>query len=116
MKKLKQFELQNRIIAKGEHSGHSHIIVGDAEVTRNSKGEILIEITGEASIKHLLEEAWLQGREEWTKEHADIDLTDLPVQIRHGDVFLDRISPNTYKFIQQQVYDPLSKRIEAARD
>lgn len=109
-------ERKNRIIAKGEVSGHSHVITGEA-IVRNSNGEILIEITGSASIKHLLERVWIEnGEEVWTEEHADISLTDLPVQIRHGDVFLDRISPNVYKFIQQKVYDPLSKRIEDARD
>jgi len=115
MKNLTKQERISRIIARGEFSNHSHVIVGDANV-RNENGEILIDVEGECSIKHLLETAWLDGKEEWTKEHTDIDLTSLPLQIRHGDVCLERIADKTYKFIQQQVFDPLTKRIEAAQD
>lgn len=116
MKKLTKQQRQSRIIARGEHSGHSHIIVGEA-IVRNEKGEYLIDIVGEASIKHLLEDSWLNsGQEVSTEEHHDIDLTDLPLQVRQGDVFLERISDRTYKYIPQLVFDPLSKRIEAARD
>jgi hypothetical protein len=115
MKKLTQKELQRRIIARGEHSGHAHIITGDA-IVREEKGNVYIDITGDASIKHLLEDAWLRGEEQWTKEHGDICLTNMPDSVRHGDVALKKVSDKTYMFIQQTVYDPLSKRIEAARD
>lgn len=108
-------ERKNRIIAKGEFSNHSHIITGEAEV-RNENGEILIDVLGEASIEHLLESAWLGGRKEWTKEHELISLTNLPKQIRQGDVMLELIGEKTYRFIQQQVFDPLTKRIESAQD
>lgn len=114
---MKNSERKNRIIARGEHSNHSHVIVGDAEVTRNAQGEILIEVGNEGAVlRHLLESDWLEGRESWTKEHHDIPLHELPEQVRHGDVMLERIAPRTYKYIQQQVYDPLTKRIEDARD
>jgi hypothetical protein len=109
-------ERQNRIIARGEFSGHSHIITGKAIIRRNSSGEILIDIEGEAAIEHLIEEAWLNGNKIHTKEHAAIDLTEMPAQIRQGDIFLEKICDKTYRFIQQQVFDPLAKRIEAARD
>lgn len=115
MKKLTTEERKKRIIARGEFSNHSHVIVGDVNI-RNEYGEILIDIEGEASIKHLLETAWLEGKEVWTKEHTDISLTELPLQIRHGDVMLERIADKTYRFVQQQVFDPLTKRIESAQD
>jgi hypothetical protein len=113
---MKTQDRKSRIIARGEHSNHSHIITGDA-IVRNERGEIIIEIGQEGVVlKHLLETDWLDGKEVWTKEHTDIDLSSLPNQVRHGDVMLERISDRTYKFIQQQVFDPLTKRIEAARD
>src|SRR6476646_3402315 len=108
-------ERKKRIIARGEISDHAHVITGDATI-RNEGGEILIDITGNASIEHLVETAWLQGKEEWTKEHAPIELKEMPAYIRQGDIFLEKIGPKTYKYIQQQVFDPLTKRIEAARD
>ncbi len=117
MNKLSKEQLRNRIIAIGESKEHAHVIVGDAEVRRNSKGEIIIEITGNASIKHILEMAWADsGREVSTEEHEDIDLTDLPLQVRQGDVFLEIIAPKTYKYFPQFVFDPLSKRIERVRE
>lgn len=108
-------ERKSRIIARGEHSGHSHIVTGEASV-RNEKGEVLIDILGKASIEHLLEEQWLNGGESWTKEHDPIELTEMPAYVRQGDIFLEKVGEKTYRYIQQQVYDPLSKRIEAARD
>lgn len=92
-------ERQNRIIARGEHSNHSHVIVGEAEVTRNENGEILVNVTGEANIRHLLETNWLEGEEVWTKEHKDIPL-----------------ERGSYKFIQQQEFDPFEKHIQNVRD
>lgn len=115
MKKLTPEERKKRIIARGEFSGHSHIITGEVEV-RNERGEILIDINGEASMEHLLEDAWMKGKEVHTKEHEPIRLTEFPSQVRQGDIFLEKIGPNTYKYIQQKTYDPLTKRIEDARD
>jgi hypothetical protein len=106
---------KSRIIARGEHSGHSHIVTGDA-IVRNEKGEILIDVLGECSIEHLMEDAWLKEEKVWTEEHASIELTEMPTHVRQGDIFLEKVSDKTYRFVQQMVYDPLSKRIEAARD
>ncbi len=93
-------ELSQRIIARGEHSNHSHVITGDAVIERNSKGEILIAVGNEgAIIKHLLETEWMNGKEIWTEEHVDIPL-----------------KKGKYKYIQQIVFDPLTKRIENAKD
>lgn len=116
MKKLSLAERKKRIIARGEHSNHSHIIVGDAEVeTKCGSTYITIGDDG-ASIKHLLETSWLAGEEVWTEEHADIDLTELPGMVRHGDILLKNVGGRKYQYIKQVVFDPLSKRIEAARD
>ena len=50
-------------------------------------------------LKHLLEKEWMNGEEIWTGEHTDIKLTK-----------------GVYEYVPQQVFDPLTKRIEAARD
>lgn len=107
---------KNRIIAFGEHSSHSHIITGEA-IVRNENGEILIEVIGECAIEHLLEDAWTNKEEKvWTKEHDAHQLDTLEPYYRQGDVFLEKIGEKTYRYIPQMVFDPLSKRIEAARD
>lgn len=109
-------ERKLRVIARGEFSNHAHVIVGDAEVETKGGNTYITIGDGGASIKHLLETAWMEGREEWTNEHSDIDLTELPNQIRHGDIMLNKVGGRKYQYIQQMVYDPLQKRIEAARD
>ena len=109
-------ERKSRIIARGEFSNHSHVIVGDAKVETKGGHTYITIGDGGASIKHLLETAWLEGKEQWTEEHADIDLTEMPNQVRHGDILLKKIDERKYQYVQQMVFDPLSKRIEAARD
>ena len=108
-------ERKSRIIARGEIGGHGHIIVGEA-IVRNHNGEILIDVNGECSIRHLLEKAWLDGQDVWTEEHADISLTDLPDQVRQGDVMLEKIAERTYKYIPQIEYDPYQDLIRQVRD
>lgn len=93
-------ELTNRIIARGEVSNHSHVIVGEVEITRNSDGRILIEVGNEGAIlKHLLETEWMQGKEVWTQEHKDIPL-----------------EKGTYEFVQQIEYDPYEDIIREVKD
>lgn len=109
-------ERKNRIIARGEHSGHAHIITGEA-IVRNKSGELLIDIIGDCAIEHLSEVAWLNNEEKiWTKEHEAHNLNTLEPYYRQGDVFLEKVGEKTYRFIQQQVFDPLTQRIESARD
>lgn len=109
-------ERKSRVIARGEGSNHSHVICGDA-VVRNVNGEILIEIGNEGAVlRHLLETDWLTGKETWTREHADIDLSEMPGQIRHGDVMLDKVGERTYKYIPQMEYDPYDEIIRQVRD
>jgi hypothetical protein len=109
-------ERKLRIIARGEFSDHAHVITGDAIVeTKGGNTFITIGDNG-AAIKHLIETSWLEGKEIWTNEHADIDLSEIPDQIRHGDIMLKKVGERRYQYIQQKVFDPLTKRIESARD
>lgn len=109
-------ERRSRIIARGESSGHSHIVTGDA-VVRNENGEIIIEVGKEGAVlKHLMEPAWLAGREQFTNEHADIDLSGFPEQVRHGDVLLEKCGPKTYKYVPQIEYDPYQDVIQRLED
>lgn len=117
-------ERKNRIIARGEFSNHAHVITGDAKIHRNLKGELLVEMGSEECIlKHILESEWMKGNEIWTEEHHDINISEyndlVPIgEIlgRHGDIALEKIRENTYKVIQQKVFDPLTQRIKDAID
>jgi|SRR6478609_11978350 len=114
---MKKQERINRVIARGEGSNHSHVIVGDAIVTRNKNNEILIEVGNEGAVlRHIIETSWLQGQEVHTGEHGDISLEELPSQVRQGDVFLEKIGERTYKYISQQEYDPYNDLIQQVRD
>ncbi|MEI6697023.1 MAG: hypothetical protein WCO13_13265 [Bacteroidota bacterium] len=90
-----KIERQNRILARGEVSGHCHVIIGEKVlVRRNNNDEIIIEIgSEEAVLRHILEFPWVEeGKQVWTKEHKDIPL-----------------KKGTYRFIQQIEYDPYLK-------
>jgi hypothetical protein len=90
-------ERKARIIARGEHGNHCHVVTGD--VTFDAQGRILVGEDSEAVLKHLLESDWLEGKETWTEEHHDI-----------------KLKPGVYEYVPQHVFDPLTKRIEAAKD
>lgn len=90
-------ERKQRILARGEHSNHCHVVTGD--VTFTPQGHIVVGEDSNAVLKHLLETEWVAGKEVWTGEHQDISL-----------------KPGVYENVQQMVYDPLAKRVEAARD
>lgn len=97
---MKQEERKNRVIARGEGSNHSHVAVGDCAVIRNIDGEILLEVGNEGAVlKHILESDWLQGKETWTNEHADI-----------------KLDKGTYKYIPQVEYHPYNKVIQEVKD
>jgi len=93
-------ELKNRIIARGEHSNHAHIITGQATIERKGE-EVFITVKDNeiATIRHLLETQWLQGQEVWTEEHKDITL-----------------EPGVYKYIQQVETNPLNGLIRNVVD
>lgn len=90
-------ERKNRIIARGEHGNHCHVVTGEVEFDAHCR--ILVGEDSNAVLRHLLESDWMAGNETWTGEHHDIKLT-----------------PGVYEYVPQMVFDPLSKRIEAARD
>lgn len=90
-------ERMKRIIARGEFSDHCHVITGEVEF--DAMGNILVGEDSNAVLKHLMESEWIKGNEVWTGEHHDI-----------------KLEPGKYKYVQQQVFDPLTKRIESARD
>jgi hypothetical protein len=100
MKNLTKEQRIDCIIARGEVSNHCHVIVGDAVINRNDKGEVIVEVGNEGAIlRHLLETEWLQGNEVWTKEHNDI-----------------KIAPGTYKYIPQIEYHPYENEIKKVQD
>jgi len=90
-----------RILARGEISGHSHIITGEDVLVKEEKGNIVITVGNSGAVlKHLLETPWVEeGKEIWTEEHADIN-----------------IAPGTYDYIPETNYDPLTKRLEKVID
>lgn len=116
MKKMTIEERKKRVIARGEHSGHSHIITGDVEVYEKD-GKTLIKI-GEnqnACLKHLMEADWLKGKETWTKEHSEIPLKGRK-QIRQGDVLLKQVSERVYQYIPQIEKHPYNDFITRVDD
>jgi hypothetical protein len=92
-------KVKNNIVARGEISGHSHIATGDVDVYEVD-GEIILDVKGEAEIKHLLEEAFVNtGKEVWTGEHEDI-----------------KLEKGTYKYIPQVEFDPYEEVIRRVQD
>ncbi len=98
---MQKEERKNRIVARGEHSNHCHVIVGnDVTIERDATGNILIEVGNSgAVIRHLLEDAWNNGTETWTKEHDDI-----------------QVDPGKYKYVPQLEYHPYTEGINKVKD
>jgi hypothetical protein len=98
MKTKKQRE--ERVIARGKVSGHSHIITGECEITKD-QDKVIIKAGKNCAIKHLLEKPFVEeGLEVWTEEHTDI-------QIPEGE---------TFEIIQQQEFNPYEKAIQKVQD
>jgi len=84
---------QLRIIARGEVSGHAHIITGECEIIKKEES-VIIKVGKNCAIKHLLEKPFVEeGIEKWTEEHKDIHLKE----------------GNEYEFVQQIEYNPYEK-------
>lgn len=98
---MNKLERKNRIIARGEHSGHSHIIIGDAIITHKPElSKIFVEVSGDAWIKHLMENSYVtEGKEVWTKEHSDI-----------------KLKPGKYEYVGQVEFHPYEDEIRRVRD
>ena len=90
-------ERKKRILALGESHNHEHVITGDIEF--DTLGRIIVSEDSNAVLKHLLEKDWLEGKEVWSGEHKDIVL-----------------EPGIYEPILQEVFDPLTGRIERAKE
>ena len=90
-------ERKKRILALGESHNHAHVITGDIEF--DTLGRIIVSEDSNAVLKHLLEKDWLEGKEVWSGEHKDIVL-----------------EPGIYEPILQEVFDPLTGRIERAKE
>lgn len=101
MKNSIQKERESKVIARGETSGHCHVVTGSAVVERNSEGEIIIKVGEEGAVlRHLLEQAWVEeGVEKWTEEHNDILL-----------------EKGEYKYVPQLEYHPYQEKIISVRD
>jgi len=90
-----------RVVARGEHSNHSHVVTGDVSSIEEKDGNRIVTV-GEngAVLKHILETEWVNnGSEVWTKEHKDIPM-----------------EKGSYKFVQQTEYDPYEQKIREVRD
>ncbi len=92
-------ERKNRVIARGEHSNHAHIVTGNATIKRKGNDIFITAHDDTVKIRHLLESNWLLNQEIWTQEHHDIDL-----------------EKGTYKYIQQVEYNPLNEVIQNVAD
>jgi hypothetical protein len=90
-------ERLKRIIARGESGNHCHVVTGNIQF--DVQGRIIVSEDSNAVLKHLLEKEWMAGEEKWTGEHKDITL-----------------EPGVYEYVPQRVFDPLTKRIELAKD
>lgn len=80
---------QALIIAKGEHSNHCHVLIGDVQVN-HELSEFYVGPNG-CLIRHLKESDWVNGNQVWTGEHLDI-----PIQ------------PGKYKIVHQMQFDPFT--------
>lgn len=84
----------SRIVARGEHSDHSHIITGQAEVLTDSSKNLYVDATN-ASIEHLIESIFKKtNKAVWTKEH-------LPIKLEKG---------RCYKVVQQKELNPFTQK------
>ncbi|SFV27110.1 hypothetical protein [Thermoflavifilum thermophilum] len=92
---LKTFAIRKRkmrILARGEVSGHAHVLVKGKFISRKGKSYVRSTRRRPAVIRHLHEQAYvLTGQEIATGEHGDIVLL-----------------PGKYEVVQQLEYDPVT--------
>lgn len=90
-------KVTSKMLAKGEHSNHGHMICGDVEVLEKD-GNLFIDVQ-DATLKHLLINSFQSGTETWTQEHTEI-----------------KLPAGKYKVIQQVEYDPYEQIIRQVQD
>ena len=74
-------EVKDKVLARGEVTGHMHRIVGEkARVLRSSTGQMLVELQEPAQLVH--------------EEHGHIEL-----------------DAGTYEVIRQREYNPIEERV-----
>ena len=97
---MKKEERLSRIMARGEVSGHAHIVTGSC-VIQEENGVTKITAGKDCAIKHLLEQPFVEeGREVWTEEHADIALKE----------------GSSYEVVRQIEYNPYEKATRKVQD
>lgn len=111
---MTQEERKNRIIARGEFSDHCHAIVGNCTIEREGEDVFINVEDSNAVLRHLLESKYMEGQEVWTQEHHDVPLTGDVV--RQGDVILEPVGTNRYKYVAQTEYDPFEKILRKVMD
>ena len=94
-------ERKKRVLARGEVSGHCHVITGNNVLIKEEKGTIFVEVGNEGAVlKHILEKEWIEEEKEiWTGEHKDIS-----------------VKPGKYEYVPQVNFNPLTQRIEEVGD
>jgi hypothetical protein len=99
--RLSKDDRAKRVIARGEHSNHSHVVCGDDVVVREEKGTTYVTVGNSGAVlRHILEKEYIEsGAEIWTKEHKDIELP-----------------AGEYKYVAQIEFNPLDETIRKVQD
>jgi hypothetical protein len=85
---------ESKLIARGEFSNHAHFAVGEVAVMEAENGDMYLNVDGDSTLEHLLEDSQV-----WTGEHTPVEL---------GKGF--------YKVILQREYDPYEETIKRVQD
>ncbi len=98
---MNKLDRKSRVIARGEHSNHSHVLIGDAIVERNDKGEIIMKVGSEGAVmRHILESNWIEsGQQVWTEEHQDVKLP------KGEYIYIPQIEKDPFTNIIREVLD-----------
>lgn len=91
--------VENKTVAKGEHSNHHHILTGDALLFEDKQtGKLFVQVVSPTGkLEHI---NTLTGQ---IAEH-------LPIEQARG------FEPGVYEVIPQKEYNPFTKAAEAVRD
>lgn len=103
-------ERLKRVVARGEVSGHSHIVIGDVTFTEKD-GVLYCKVASTengARLAHIMEKPFIEAGEiVWTEEHTDIK------DFSKGKI----LKPNrTYEFVPQIEKHPYEDAIRRVAD